>query len=125
MQIPLQIIFHNMEPSDAVEANIKEKAAKLERFSDKITSCRVTVEAPHKHHHKGNIYHIAVDIVVPDAEVVVSRSPQDNHAHEDIYVAIRDSFNSARRQLEDYELKRRGKIKSHQIYEPVPGQLAE
>ena len=125
MQIPLQIIFHNMEPSDAVEANIKEKAAKLERFSDKITSCRVTVEAPHKHHHKGNIYHIAVDIVVPDAEVVVSRSPQDNHAHEDIYVAIRDSFNSARRQLEDYELKRRGKIKHHEIYEPVPGQLAE
>ncbi len=125
MHIPLQIIFHNMEPSDAVEANIKEKAAKLERFSDKITSCRVTVEAPHKHHHKGNIYHIAVDIVVPDAEVVVSRSPQDNHAHEDIYVAIRDSFKSARRQLEDYELKRRGKIKRHEIYEPVPGQVAE
>jgi ribosomal subunit interface protein len=125
MQIPLQIIFHNMEPSDAVEANIKEKAAKLERFSEKITSCRVTVEAPHKHHHKGNIYHIAVDVTVPDAEIVVSRSPQDNHAHEDIYVAIRDAFNSARRQLEDYELKRRGKIKHHQIYEPVPGQLAE
>jgi ribosomal subunit interface protein len=125
MQIPLQIIFHNMEPSDAVEANIKEKAAKLERFSDKITSCRVTVEAPHKHHHKGNIYHIAVDVTVPDAEIVVSRNPHDNHAHEDIYVAIRDAFNSTRRRLEDYELKRRGKIKHHQIYEPVPGQLAE
>jgi ribosomal subunit interface protein len=125
MQTPLQIIFHNMEPSDAVEANIKEKAAKLERFSDKITSCRVTVEAPHKHHHKGNIYHIGLDIAVPDAEIVVSRIPHDNHAHEDIYVAIRDAFKSARRQLEDYELKRRGKTKHHQIYEPVPGQVAE
>jgi len=122
MQIPLQITFHNMEPSAAVEANIREKADKLEQFSDKITSCRVTVEAPHKHHHKGNIYHVALDIVVPDAEIVVSRNPQDNHAHEDVYVAIRDAFNSARRRLEDYEMRRRGKVKSHQQYTPAPGQ---
>ena len=113
MQTPLQIVFHNMEPSAAVEANIRERAAKLERFSDKITRCRVTVEAPHKHHHKGNIYHIAVDIDVPDTEIVASRNPQQNHAHEDIYVAIRDAFKCARRQLEQYERKRRGNVKTH------------
>lgn len=113
MQTPLQVVFHNMEPSAAVEANIRERASKLERFSDKITSFRVTVEAPHKHHHKGNIYHIALDIVVPDAEIVVSRNPHANHAHEDVYVAVRDAFNSARRKLEDYEARRRGKVKNH------------
>lgn len=113
MQTALQIVFHNMEPSAAVEANIRDRVSKLERFCDKITSLRVTVEAPHRHHHKGNIYHIAVDIVVPDAEIVVSRNPHENHAHEDVYVAIRDAFNSARRRLEDYEARRRGKVKNH------------
>lgn len=120
MLLPLQIVFHNMEPSDAVEANIKERASKLDRFSDKITRCRVTVEAPHKHHHKGNIYHVAIDITVPEAEIVVSRNPQDNHAHEDVYVAIRDAFNGARRQLEDYERKRRGNVKHHATASSLP-----
>ena len=122
MQIPLQVVFHNMEPSAAVEANIRERAQKLERFSDKITSFRVTVEAPHRHHHKGNIYHIALDIVVPDAEIVVSRNPHENHAHEDAYVAVRDAFNSARRKLEDYEARRRGKVKSRPTARPQPQQ---
>ena len=122
MQIPLQVVFHNMEPSAALEANIRERAQKLERFSDRITSFRVTVEAPHKHHHKGNIYHIAVDIVVPDAEIVVSRNPHGNHAHEDAYVAVRDAFNSARRKLEDYEARRRGKVKSHPTAKVLPQQ---
>ena len=124
MQTALQIVFHNMEPSAAVEANIRERVSKLERFSDKITSLRVTVEAPHKHHHKGNIYHIAIDIAVPDAEIVVSRNPHDNHAHEDVYVAIRDAFNSARRMLEDYEARRRGKVKNHPTARPVPQQAS-
>jgi len=119
MQVPLQITYHNMEPSPAIESDIREKVDKLEEFSDKITSCRVTVEAPHKHHHKGYLYQVMIDLLVPDSEIVVSRTPRDNHSHEDIYVAIRDAFNSARRQLEDYERRRRGQVKTH---EPVAGE---
>lgn len=114
MQIPLQITYRDMEPSEAVEANIREKAAKIEHFAENITSCRVTIEAPHKHHHKGRLFAIKLDITVPGEEVVVSRSPDQDHSHEDIYVAIRDAFNAARRQLEDYIRRRRGQVKHHQ-----------
>ena len=114
MQIPLQILFHDMEPSDAVEATIKEKAAKLETFAEKIMRCRVVVEAPHKHHHKGQLYSVKIDITLPGNEIVVSRDAGKNHAHEDVYVAIRDAFNAARRQLEDYVRQRRRKIKLHE-----------
>ena len=114
MQIPLQITYRDMEPSDAVEANIREKAAKIEHFAENITSCRVTVEAPHKHHHKGRLFAIKLDITVPGEEIVVSRSPDQDHSHEDIYVAIRDAFNAARRQLEDYVRVCRGQVKHHQ-----------
>lgn len=51
MAYPLQITFRNMAPSAAIEASIREKAAKLEVFYERIMSCRVIVEAPHRHHH--------------------------------------------------------------------------
>ena len=114
MKIPLQISFRGMDHSAAVEQNIRERAAKIEDFYAEIMGCRVIVEAPHHHHHKGNLYHIRIDITVPDGELVVSRRPDEHHAHEDVYVAIRDAFDAARRQVEDYARKRRGQVKKHE-----------
>ena len=85
MKLPLQITFRNTSRSDALEAHIRMKAEKLDQFCDAIMSCRVMVEASHRHHHKGNLYHARIDITVPDRELVVSRDPKDNRAHEDAY----------------------------------------
>ena len=104
MQIPLQITFHGMERSDAIEAKIREKAAKLDRFHSRLTSCRVVVEVPHRHHHKGKLFSVRIDMTVPGGELVVNRDSSD-HSHEDVYVAIRDAFNAAIRQLEDHARK--------------------
>jgi ribosomal subunit interface protein len=117
MQLPLQVSFRNMPPSPAIEEHVRERAAKLEEFHGDITGCRVVVEAPHRRHHQGNLYHVRVDITVPGREIVVSREPAAHHAHEDAYVAIRDAFDAARRQLEDHARERRGQIKAH---EPAP-----
>ncbi|MEZ5557595.1 MAG: HPF/RaiA family ribosome-associated protein [Pseudomonadales bacterium] len=113
MQTPLQIAWHGVDKSDALEEDIRGKVQKLEEFCDHITSCRVVVEAPHRHHNKGNLYRLRIDITVPDREIVVTRDPGDKHAHEDIYVAVRDAFDAARRQLQDYSRKRRGNVKHH------------
>lgn len=108
MQIPLELTFHNMDRSDAVAQKVEERAAKLERYFDRIIGCRVVVEAPHKHHHKGSVYEVRIDITVPGKEIVVNRGGAHNHAHEDVYVAVRDAFNAADRQLEDHARKARG-----------------
>ena len=71
MPFPLEVSFRNMDPSPAVEARIREKAAKLERFHDRIIGCTVVVEAPHRHHHKGKLYSVHIDISVPGADLVV------------------------------------------------------
>ncbi len=113
MIIPLQITWRDVDQSDALEKVLREKAAKLDQFCDSIVSCRVLVEASARHHHKGNRYRIRLEIEVPDDEIVVSRDPADDHAHEDIYVAVRDSFDAARRQLQDYAARRRGDVKHH------------
>jgi len=115
MQIPLLITYRDMEPSEAIDIKIREKAQKLETFAEHITSCRVIVEAPHKHQHKGKIYVVKIDVTLPGEEIVASRDPGKNHAHEDVYVALRDAFSAVRRQLEDYVRRRRNKVKTHEI----------
>jgi ribosomal subunit interface protein len=113
MQLPLQVMFRNMEPSAAIEARIRERAQGLERYYDRIMSCRVAVELHHRHHQQGNLFHVRVDLKVPDGEIVANREPAEHHAHEDVYVAIRDAFDATRRQLEDYARRRRGVVKEH------------
>ena len=106
MKLPLDITFRNLDSSPSLTADIQEKADKLELFYGDIIRCNVVLEAQHKHHHKGNLYHCRIEISVPGEDIVVSRSPQDNHSHEDAYVAIRDAFNAAKRQLESFAEKR-------------------
>jgi cold shock CspA family protein/ribosome-associated translation inhibitor RaiA len=138
MKNPLKITFRNMDPSPAIEDNVREKAAKLDELYDGITSCRVVVEAPHRHHHKGKAYIVRIDLKVPGGELVINRAPKrlaatkvagsdeprdalaeahepsKHGAHEDVYVAIRDAFNAAGRKVQDYTRKRRGKVKVHE-----------
>jgi ribosomal subunit interface protein len=114
MQLPLQITFRHMDSSPAVEAEIRKRTDRLERFSDRITACRVVVEAPHQHHRKGKLFSIRIDLSVPGEEIPVTHSGPQNHAHEDIYVAIRDAFNTAGRLLEDHTRKIRGDVKAHE-----------
>ena len=114
MQRPLEIRFRQMDSSPAIEDRIREKAAELERFSGRITGCRVTVEKDHHHHLKGNLFRVRVEVDAPGRELAVTQSGPRDHAHEDVYVAIRDAFNAAVRRLEDHVRKRRGKVKAHE-----------
>lgn len=113
MKLPLQINFRNMEGSEAMKTTIEERAGKLDQFCDQIMSCRVMVEAQHRHHQAGNLYHVRIDLTVPGKELVVSREPHEHHSHTDAYVAIRDAFTAARRQLENYARQRRREVKTH------------
>ncbi len=123
MKLPLQITFRHMEPSEALEADIREKAEKLDQFCDQIMSCRVVVDAPHQHHHQGQLYSISVDLTVPGGEIVASRTSDEQHAHEDPYVASRDAFDAVKRRLEDYVRKQKHKVKLHEA--PPHGRIAK
>lgn len=114
MPIPLQITFRNMDPSPAVRADIEEHAKKLAQLHNRLMSCRVVVEAPHRHHRQGKIFHVSIDAKVPGTEIAVNRDPGEHHAHEDVYVALRDAFNALARRLEDVARERRGDTKSHE-----------
>ena len=123
MQITPEVTFRQMAPSSAVEARIQEHLTRLDRFHNRIMSCRVVVEAPHRQHRKGNLYNVSVDITLPGSkEILANREKRLSHAHQDIYVALRDAFNATRRQLQDTGRKQRGKVKSHET--PLHGTVA-
>lgn len=106
MTMPLQITFRKMRPSPFVRARVRDRADKLVRYHDRITGCRVVVEAPHRHHHKGKLYAIAVEVSLPGATLASHRNPGGHHAHEDVYVAVRDAFDAVERQIQDYERRK-------------------
>ena len=109
MQNPVQITIRDVPQSEALKAHIADKAAKLEEFFPRITSCRIVVERPGQHKRQGKLYSVRIDVRVPGAELVVDRG----HLSEDVYVAVRDAFEAARRKLEDYARRVRGEVKAH------------
>jgi cold shock CspA family protein len=110
----LDIQFQDIDRSDAIEAAIREKAAKLLRHDHRIASCRVVVSCPKARGHRGHLYKIGIDVGIPGEDaVLVDRDNGLDHAHEDIYVAIRDAFAATRRRLDERAQRRTGTIKHH------------
>lgn len=102
-----QVVFHNIDQSDAVVEAVNKRIRKLERYCDHIITGRVVLDSPHNNHHKGKVYSVGLEVHTPQLEVRVNQDQHDNHAHEDLYVAIRDAFNAAERQLKSIDKKHR------------------
>jgi metallophosphoesterase superfamily enzyme len=54
--------------------------------------------------HKEQRYRVAMELSMPDGVVVVGHEHPSNAAHDDVYVAVRNAFRAARRQLELHAL---------------------
>ena len=121
MQVPLELSFHNLEPSEHLERRIRERVARLERFFDRIVSCHVTLSAPHRSQQHALAYHLRIEVRVPQKPLIVNRDPGPQGAHFDAYVLIRDSFDAMERMLEEHSRKIRGDVKTHEG--PPQGQV--
>lgn len=117
MQTVAQVSFDDIPVDESIRDAALEHVAELERFSRRITGCHVVVAQPHRHHRAGRLYSVRIDLVVPGGEIVVNRDQHLDHAHEDVYVALRDAFAAARRRLEDHVRRMRGDEKRHALTE--------
>ena len=102
-----QVLFRGIDHSEAVEEAVHKRAEKLARYSDQIQSLRVTLESPHNNHHKGKVYHVGVEAFIPNHDIVVNHDQHDKHSHEDIYIAIRDTFDAVERRIKELAEKQR------------------
>lgn len=141
--IPTQITFRGMSHSDALEADIREQVARLERFHHRsIIRCHVLLEQPHRHRQDGRHFRVSIELTVPGGEpIVINREPslhgrlkdaeQDAHRKEGevdsvrqyAVVAVHEAFDTARRRLEDLAREQRGAVKTHEV--PGHGEVVE
>jgi cold shock CspA family protein len=113
MQTQPQVSFDDIPVDEAVRDAALDHVAQLEDVYGRITGCHVVIAQPHRHHRAGRLYSVRVDVRVPSGEIIVNRDHHLDHAHEDVFVALRDSFDAARRRLEDHVRRLRGDEKAH------------
>lgn len=114
MQVPLQITFReSSDPSGAIRARIHEYVEKIDTYHKNVIGCQVVVDAPHHHQHRGNLYQVRINLSVPGHKFIASSEAKHNHAHEDVYVAVRDAFEALNRQLDTLTHVRQGQVKIH------------
>jgi cold shock CspA family protein/ribosome-associated translation inhibitor RaiA len=121
MDVPLEIAFHNLATSEALERRIRERVARMDRRYGRISSCRIVVEAPHRSPENAREYRVRIEARVPERELVVSRAPGTKGAHFDPYIVVRDAFDAMERQLEQHAQKIRGDTKHHPT--PLQGRV--
>lgn len=115
MKQPLDIRFIGLSPSDALEAAVRRRAARLDRFRPDLMACRVTVELVDKHRHQGRHYAVRIDLTLPGQELAVNRVQ-----HEDAYVAVRDAFDDLRRQVQEGLRRLQAHPQHHRAETPPP-----
>jgi hypothetical protein len=116
MERPLEICFHNLETSEAMEAEIRRAVDQLDRRGGLI-GCRVTVAAPHRQHRTGNLYEVHIVLSVSGSDITVSHEP--HHAHDnyakpdDPYGTLRQAFRKAQRRLAAFRAKQRRDVEPY------------
>lgn len=106
MDIPLELAFHNMAPSDGLSAAVRQQVARLERVYDHIIGCRVVIEMPHKRHRPGNnTPDVHVLLRVPGREIIVSHGQShaaNRKSANNAYAVLAEAFTATQQRLKDF-----------------------
>jgi putative sigma-54 modulation protein len=108
MALPHQLTFRGLQHSDPMARYVRKRAAKLATFYERITSCRVAIEASHRHGLERGSYRVRVDLVIPGHQIVVSRELEEP------FGAIEEAFEGVQRRLQEYARLVRGEARHHQ-----------
>lgn len=113
MQVPLELAFHHVDPTEWAEREIRERVDKLERIYDRLVSCRVRIERQSNTHGIPPVVHIALGIP-GGSDLVVSHEPerlQRRFQTPDLRNAIHEAFRVAERLLLELKEQRHGRTK--------------
>ena len=123
MQVPLEISYHGVTKSEAIDQYIRDKAAHMERFCHHVSRCDVVVEQPNATKQSGSQYRVRIDVTVPPHhELVVDEKPESHDMHEPLQKVVNDAFKSMERQLRDLSDKQQGRVKTHDLPTDADGQ---
>jgi len=108
MTFPIQLAFHQMERSEALDQAIRERSEKLGKFHPGITNMHVAVTQETRHSNKGRLFNVKLDVHVKGKSFAITQQ-----GDEDPFVAARDAFDAAKRLLDSELDTSRGFVKQH------------
>lgn len=106
----LQITVRSISGSPTIEYHIRKYFDKLNRIYSKISHCRVVIDVPQNHKHKGKIFSVSIDIKIPGQELISRKQSQN------LYAAIRDSFVAIDKLLEKHTKRKTIFSNKYHIY---------
>jgi putative sigma-54 modulation protein len=106
MRSLMTLTFRHLDHSGALEARARELGHRLQRYGERITQCHMTLESSRSAENCSTPYLVKIDLAVPGAQIHADSLQIDGAAHEDIYLALREAFNNAKRQLQELHSKR-------------------
>ena len=119
MQIPPEVIFHDVDRSPWVENYILERVQRLDRFAAGITSCRVSLTQDQASHQKGNRYTALVEVRIPPHHDLAAKKAKHIHDMQtQLPALINLAFGAIERQLKKTAELRRGEVKHGENGQP-------
>ena len=98
---PCQITFGGMTATEAPRVEVRAWLERLGALTATMIGGRVLIDVLDQGRSERR-YQVRMELSMPKAVVVVGLNHPSNRPHEDIYVAIRNAFRGARRELEGY-----------------------
>ena len=114
MQLPVEISYRGVDKTDEIEALVRDKASRLDKFCDHINRCDVIIEHPNHAQHSGSPYRVRIDVTAsPNHELVADEKPIKHEMHEPLSKVINDAFKTMERQLKELTDRQHHKVKHH------------
>ena len=108
MQVAPQVTFNDVDRSPWVEEYVAERMQHLEKFSDEITSCHVTLSQEQGNHRKGNTYSVMVEVRLPrQHDLAVKKQKQIHDMHMELPAVINQAFGAIEKQIKKTQAFRR------------------
>jgi putative sigma-54 modulation protein len=106
MTTSVEISFHGIQKSAAIEQLVRDRIAKLSKHFVRMTSCRVAIEVPQRTAEKPKVYQVKIEVGVPRrSPIVICYERKGSHANADLPRAIRDAFEAALRKVDGMSAK--------------------
>jgi putative sigma-54 modulation protein len=108
MAAELTFTFCRIARSGALEARIRETAEGLRRCDDRIAHCHIIlISLAEEGVPAGGVNQasvtVKIHVSVPCAQIHADSTGRDGKRHTDVFLALRDAYESARRQLRDLQ----------------------
>ena len=115
METQVEVTFRGLPADPNVDALARREAHKLERYGQKLVSCRVAIEQPQRHQQGGSPFRVRLFIGAGlQQPIVVTREPLKSDMHESLRTIVLGAFRAARRQIQSMTQRRRGETKALQ-----------